>query len=699
MASASNHARFSAQRLVLVLMLGALPFLGCDSEFFDALGRWLGGECIPACADGYVCNEGLCELEAGELTCSPACSDGYVCRYGACVASESSDGVEHTTGGRSWTVMVYLVGDNDLESFAVGDLEEMMEVGASDDFRIVVQADRAQGYSSADVGWLGDFTGTKRLEVNANNGLTEIADLGEQNMADPEVLADFIDWGLSNYPADQTAIVFWNHGAGWVGFGVDEASSGHPLLSLSQLKQGISQGLQRVGLSHFQVIGFDACLMANYAVAATLAPFGEYLLASEELEPGHGWNYTGFSAVRNDPSMGATELAAAVMGSYRNQAVNYGTEGSITLSLVDLTRMASVEAAVEDFAYDLVANAGDTAAYVGQSRTNAVRFGKAPDPAYDANLVDLGDFAKLVQNESGVFGTTQGAVASALSSAVISKVSGPSTTDAAGLSIYFPPNSNYYSSTYDTFPEVEGWRTFLRGYFSGGSQLDRGVSFAASGGSASLSWDSGYVTVRGSLSSGSSNVLTDAYAQFGLALPNEGGTLLLIGAVAELDGDVLEQSWSGLTVTLAQGEAPSYGYYDLTFDDGGSTAVVEIPFAYDTPAFNAPAYVVLQYVVDMNTEEIVSAVYYEVDENGVGELYAEAGYVLLPLVPVGVEGNPASWEWMTLADEAFDATAEIEVYFDDIFAQLEPGDMVHAQLSAGDYGGNDDLIWGQIAVE
>ena len=41
-------------------------------------------------------------------------------------------------------------------------------------------------------------------------------------------------------------------------------------------------------------IGFDACLMATVDVADTFSDMGKYLVASEELEPGNGWYYSGW---------------------------------------------------------------------------------------------------------------------------------------------------------------------------------------------------------------------------------------------------------------------------------------------------------------------------------------------------------------------------------------------------------------------
>ena len=107
---------------------------------------------------------------------------------------------------KSWTVMVYLAGDNDLDSAGVVDLDEMKQVGSGDQLNIVAQFDRA-GKSSA----------TKRYLLRKGTTLAKdvVATLGETNMGDPEVLQDFLAWGAKNYPAEHYLVVIWNHGAGW----------------------------------------------------------------------------------------------------------------------------------------------------------------------------------------------------------------------------------------------------------------------------------------------------------------------------------------------------------------------------------------------------------------------------------------------------------------------------------------------------
>ena len=113
---------------------------------------------------------------------------------------------------------------------------------------------------------------------------------GELNLGDPSVLAEFIKLGLDEFPADKTALFLWDHGAGWPGMGPDE-TDGYDILTLGEMRDGIEVGLEAAGVEKFDIIGMDACLMASYEVAHAVSGLTDYLLASEELEPGNGWDY------------------------------------------------------------------------------------------------------------------------------------------------------------------------------------------------------------------------------------------------------------------------------------------------------------------------------------------------------------------------------------------------------------------------
>ena len=77
--------------------------------------------------------------------------------------------------------------------------------------------------------------------------------------------------------------------------GGDE-SSDYDSLSLAEIDEALATGLDGAGVDRLDLLGFDACLMATYEVASTLAPRADLLLASQEFEPGHGWDYTALEA-------------------------------------------------------------------------------------------------------------------------------------------------------------------------------------------------------------------------------------------------------------------------------------------------------------------------------------------------------------------------------------------------------------------
>src|SRR5690242_5403923 len=103
--------------------------------------------------------------------------------------------------------MVYLCGDNNLESSAVADLREMKRVGTTADLNVIAQFDRYHKGMP-----------TRRYLLRRRSSLRSDAvgpALGETDTGDPQVLIDFATWAIANYPAEHYLLVVWNHGAGW----------------------------------------------------------------------------------------------------------------------------------------------------------------------------------------------------------------------------------------------------------------------------------------------------------------------------------------------------------------------------------------------------------------------------------------------------------------------------------------------------
>jgi hypothetical protein len=600
----------------------------------------------------------------------------------------SSDTAD-ATARASWTVLVYMAADNDLEDAAVGDLKEMLAVGGSDTLRFVVQVDRSPGYSPRAVPGLGDWTSTKRLVIDAS-GLREIADLGEVNTAEPAVLADFITWGINAFPADRRMLIFWNHGSGWSGFGSDESTNGHPVLSLADLKQGISQGLARTPTTAFEIIGFDACLMATYEVARAMSPFADFLLASQELEPGHGWDYRRFAALRDDPTMAPADVAADIIDGFFAQATQERSGTDLTLSLIDLTRIGQLEQALNNYATRLATTAPQDFARIGQARSNAMRFAKSTDQNREPHLVDLGDFSRPLDSLGSA--SAEGIrLRSVLASVVIHNRTTPVTQRASGLSIYFPRARELYDPRYDQLTEVAVWRAFLMAYYDGGTGITNPVDLTQGG---TIEWTEYSALMRINVAPAVLANIVEAKGYGGLVDASRTYAQILSTFPADVGPSELRVEWFGEFALLTQGTSVELGFLDYFKDTATGQSYVDIPFLYTSPRGDV-SYVVRSDTLLDNGTLLGWDIWYQFTDIGFSELWVEPGGQLTPLsFFITEEGE----EWQPTTT-AFDPLTPIEVEINHYFDRLTATDVVYLELQAWDFAGNFDWAGGLLPVE
>ena len=221
-----------------------------------------------------------------------------------------------------WTVLVYLDGDNDLETEALADYAEMATVGSSAAVNIVVQFDRISSNEDWDDSSNGDWRGVKRFRVERNKKPVkgnQLADLGELDMGSPRTLADFASWGIATYPARHYALIFWDHGASWPGVASDDTSDGD-MLTLPELAKALADVQKRTGVSKLDLIGFDACLMSQLDVFQAIAPFGKIAIGSADLEPGEGWAWNAWlRELANQPPQRVAAPIAETIEADRDQ--------------------------------------------------------------------------------------------------------------------------------------------------------------------------------------------------------------------------------------------------------------------------------------------------------------------------------------------------------------------------------------------
>lgn len=323
------------------------------------------------------------------------------------------------------TIMVYMCG-TDLESkygMATSDLKEMAEATIGENVNLLV-------YTGGCSGWRNQVVSSSANQIYQikNGALTCLMkDAGNVSMTKPETLSGYIQWCAQNFPANRYELIFWDHGGGSVsGYGYDEKYPRSGSMNLA----GINQALRDGGVA-FDFIGFDACLMATLENALMLSQYGDYMIASEETEPGTGWYYTDWlTALSKDTSMPTTELGKLIVDDFVNACVQNGQGQKVTLSVTDLAELEmTAPKALSAFSRstgDLIRN--ENYQVVSNARSSTKEFAQS-------SKIDQVDLIHLAQN----MGTEEGKeLAAVLESAVKYNLTAGSMSNAYGLSIYFP---------------------------------------------------------------------------------------------------------------------------------------------------------------------------------------------------------------------------------------------------------------------
>jgi len=356
----------------------------------------------------------------------------------------------------AWTFLVYLDADNNLEDVGSVDFNEMASVGSNSDLNIVVQMDRTPYY---DMGY-GDWTDTKRFLVTPGMMPTPenaIADLGEMNMGDAATLQDFITWGIQNYPADNYALVLWDHGGGWDGAVCWDDTDYGDSLTLDEVKTAIANAESATG-TKIDLLGYDACLMGMAEVVYETKDLVDVAVASEETIPWDGWPYnTVLSDLASNPMMTAQEFGSAIVTRYMEY---YTYEGMETNSAIDVASTSWLYSSIDAFANALIASMPDYRSQIADARMYAQTFSYS-------TYMDLYSFAAqlTVRLPGGALFDAAVDVANALQSCLIAEGHGSYLPDAHGLSIYFPSDPSQYWSTYETtldFTAALSWDEFLK---------------------------------------------------------------------------------------------------------------------------------------------------------------------------------------------------------------------------------------------
>ncbi len=419
------------------------------------------------------------------------------------------------TRTKKWTMLAYLAGDNNLAAAGEEDIEEMKQVGSTEEINAVVQFDNA------------DEAGMTRrycLHKGTTAAKDVVQSLGKTNTGDPKVLRAFIEWGVKNYPADHYLLVLWNHGSGWddsnlyhgdylggaappvsrkgtkISAGAREGKTAEPLaygvaraglrrsrraLFVNTVRQMMSTRaiafddaardfldnmemksilMDMAGMigRKIDVVGFDACLMSMVEVAYQIKGTADYCVGSEETEPGDGWPYDRIlKRLAAEPSMSPADLSKTITREYM---ASYKRGEDVTLSASDLSALEPLAASIDALAKKLrnAVNGASTSAAVVTARLRAQEYSEPYD-----DYCDLVDVCSLLSHYVPDLACECDAVKAAAAGVVIENgFQGAGMANSHGLSIYFPKKRmcRLYSSL--DFVKNNAWPSFLSSYLS-----------------------------------------------------------------------------------------------------------------------------------------------------------------------------------------------------------------------------------------
>ena len=340
------------------------------------------------------------------------------------------------------TILVYMCG-TDLESkhgMATNDLQEMAKADLGSNINIIVYTGgcskwKTNGISNSVNQIYQVKSGTlARLKENA----------GSDSMTKPSTLTDFIKYGVSSFPADRYELILWDHGGGSVsGYGYDEKNVSSGSMSLA----GLNTALKNAGVK-FDFIGFDACLMATAETALMLDSYADYLIASEETEPGIGWYYTNWlNSFAKNTSMKTVDVGKIIVDDFVSECKRRCNGQKTTLSVIDLAEFAhTVPSNLKSFAKSISNElANDNYQKISDARSGTREFAVSNR----IDQVDLVDLANRINT------TEAKELAKAIQGAVKYNLTSTNMSNCYGVSIYFPYNSsNKVDSACKTYDQI-----------------------------------------------------------------------------------------------------------------------------------------------------------------------------------------------------------------------------------------------------
>jgi hypothetical protein len=450
--------------------------------------------------------------------------------------------------------------------------------------------------------------------------------------------------------------------------------------------------------------------MGSYEVARAVRPLAKYLLASEETEPNHGWDYSSFSILAKSPD--TETLGKALIAGYAESAAKEGDMDEVTLSLINLQKLDALDAAVGAFASFGRSKISQIAPQLGRIQNKSQAFGKAAKPEEDSNMIDLGQFVRLYAESDGSASKIKQQFDEALAAVVVGNVFGSLNKGSTGLSIYFPNQKRYYAEAYNAI-DSGAWKALLADYFKGGSILSPAPAPATSkapaapsagkdklafkniGNKGNLTMDDqGVVTLTGVLPKTVVSKVVEGLFSYGLV---DGEDLIFLGdnevSIDDGTGEV-SGTWDLQVLKMKQGKNEAYCYSsEAETEEGLHEYTIPLRY-YDKGKIKGDGEKISLVLTTDADYKVTNEQYFSMVYDKWGAFTPRKGSVVVPTWEHAIGDGESVTEATTLV--GFDPTKNLTYDYEELDAETTE---IYLELEVYDVGDNSDYVTYQGPVK
>ena len=193
------------------------------------------------------------------------------------------------------------------------------------------------------------------------------------------------------------------------------------------------------------------------------------MVASEELEPEWGWNYTDIIRSLNaNSSQSGDSLGKTIIDSYNHsskrlsESEKYGTHHEITLSLINMTNMPQLLNDVKELSKSIKSNILDFNSSLALSKSidQTEHYGQSA-LGRSTGLIDLYDFTVNLQESYPHVISNIEALQNSINSTILYSSNGDARPNAKGISVYMPLFKSEYNNKSESQLTDFNWLTLL----------------------------------------------------------------------------------------------------------------------------------------------------------------------------------------------------------------------------------------------